>query len=528
MKKTFRVLLVYPNIPGMLVISVAIGLFTRLLRDAGFEVELFDATLHTLDKSVSPLKRVEFAQARKFSYEKDLGIELHSDLIESFVHQVEQFKPDLLAISLVEDAVHQCLLLLDAVKDKNIPHIVGGIFPTSAPDMALENPQINRICLGEGEEALLELAQRLRDGKPTDSIKNTWVKKNDGTIIKNPIGQPLDINTSVIPDYSLFEEKRFYRPMGGKILKTIPLEMYRGCPYQCTFCCSPMWDKFYKQHTHHVFHRRKTIDRVIAEVDYLVQQHHPELLYIIDDTFLARPIEEIESFVAAYKPYCIPFWMNTRPETITEYKMKLMKEINCYRISIGMECGDEQFRQTVLKRHISNQEFPKRMEILRKSGIPFSINNIIGFPGETRDLIFKTIELNRRIKGYDSITVSIFTPYHGSELRDRCINEGYLDKNSLTGHTTMSSMLAMPQLTSEEIDGLMRTFCMYVKFPKTWWPYIEEAELFTPQGNNIFTTLNTIYHDVFFSKNQYVHTQNKIDWNNLEQTILKKEVTIKT
>ena len=524
MKKKFRVLLAYPNIPGMLVISVAIGLFTRILKNAGFEVELFDATLHTMEKSVSPLKRVEYAQARKFDYQKDLGIELHADLVDSFTAQVEKFKPDLLAVTLVEDAVHQCLMLLDAVKDKNIPHIIGGIFPTSAPDMIISYPQVNMICLGEGEGMLLQMAERLRDGKNIDDIPNTWVKKSNGTIIKNPIAKPIDINDDAIPDYSLFEEKRFYRPMGGKILKTIPLEMYRGCPYQCTFCCSPMWDKFYREHAQSVFHRRKTVDKVIQEVDYLVKEYSPELLYIIDDTFLARPIEEIEEFVEKYKPYSVPFWMNTRPETITEHKMELMKEINCYRTSIGMECGDERFRRGMLKRSISNDEFPKRIEILKKSGIPFSINNIIGFPDETRDLIFKTIELNRKIKGYDAITVSIFTPYHGSELREICIDKGYLDRNSFTGHTTEASMLDMPQLTSKQIEGIMRTFSMYVKFPKKWWPHIEEAEKFTEEGNNLFTKLNKIYHDVYFSKDQTIKVpEGDINWKKYETTLVKED-----
>lgn len=525
MVKKNRVLLVYPNIPGMLVLSVAIGLFTSILKKAGFEVDLFDATLYTDEKSVSPLKRVEYAQARKFSYEKDLGIELHSDLIKAFVEKVETFKPDLLAISLVEDAFHQCLGLLESVEDKKIPHIIGGVFTTASPEMVMSYPQINMICLGEGEEALLEIAERIRDGKNTDDIKNTWVKQKNGKIKKNPIAPPININDDLMPDYSLFEDKRFYRPMGGKILRTVPLEMYRGCPYQCTFCCSPMWNYFYRDHTQKVFSRRKTVDRVIEEIDYLVKEYNPELLYIIDDTFLARPLSEIKDFVSKYKKYSIPFWMNTRPETITEEKVALMKEINCYRISIGMECGNQKFRKEMLKRSISNEEFPKRIEILRKSGINFSINNIIGFPDETRDLIFETIDLNRKIAGYDAITVSIFTPYHGSELRKVCIEKGFLDKDSLTGHTTEASMLNMPQLTSQNIHGMMRTFCMYVKFPKNWWQYIERAEKFTEEGNKIFNRLNNIYHDIYFSKDQDNTSEEDVDWRELEQTVLKKEIT---
>ena len=94
--KKFRVLLVCPNIPGMLVAPIAIGLFTTILKKAGFEVDLFDATLYEDEPSVSPTKRVEYLQARKFSYKKNLGIELKPDVIGSFVSKVDSFKPGLL------------------------------------------------------------------------------------------------------------------------------------------------------------------------------------------------------------------------------------------------------------------------------------------------------------------------------------------------------------------------------------------------------------------------------------------------
>jgi radical SAM superfamily enzyme YgiQ (UPF0313 family) len=524
MEKKFRVLLVYPNIPGMLVISVAIGLFTSILKKSGFEVDLFDGTLFTMDRSVSPLKRVEYAQARKFSYEKDLGIKLKSSLVEEFVSKVESFKPDLLAVSVVEDAFHQCLTLLDSVKEKNIPHILGGIFITASPGIAISYPQINVICLGESTKILLQVAERLRDGKNIDNVPNLWIKKSDGTIIKNPIAPLEDINEEIFPDYSLFENVRFYRPMGGRILKTIPLETYRGCPYCCTYCCSPMWNRFYMKNNRGIFYRRKSINRIIKEVDYLVKEYNPELFYIVDDTFLARPEEEFKEFVQKYKKYSIPFWMNTRPETITEEKMKFLKGINCYRMSVGLECGNEEFRKKKLRRNISNEDLIKKMEILRKSNIPFSVNNIIGFPDETRELIFETIELNRKISGYDALTVSIFTPYHGCELREESIKKGYLDPSSFTGHTTESSLLNMPQLSSKEIDGLVRTFCMYVKFPKEWWHYIEEAEKFTTRGNKMFDKLNKIYHHIYLSKDQFSKiSEEDIDWDKLEKTSLKIE-----
>jgi len=517
--KPFRVLLVCPNIPGMLVLPGAIGIFTTIFKKAGFEVDLFDATLYEVAVSVSPTKRVDYLQARKFSYKKNLGIELKPALISSFRARVDSFKPGLLVFSVVEDAFKQAIDLLDAIKDKNIPHILGGVFTTAAPEQAIAYPQIKIIGLGEGENAVLEMAERLRDGLAFDDIPNTWVKKDDGTIIKNSIGPLVDIN-KVMPDYSLFEETRFYRPMGGKILKTVPLETCRGCPYQCTFCNSPMWNEFYHNKCGTIFLRRKNIDRLIEEIRYLVKEYTPELLYIIDDTFLARSIEELREFAKKYQEFKIPFWMNTRPETVTQEKIDLLKEMNCYRISIGVECGSEEFRKNKLKRFSSNKEILENMELMAKSGLVFSINNMIGFPDETRELIFETIELNRQFSNYDSFTVSIFTPYHGTKLREEAVQKGYLDANTITTHTTSSSLLRMPQLSIEAIDGLMRTFTMYVGFPKTWWPYIERAEKFTPEGNEIFKKLSKIYQDVYLTGDQFHKSKKAPNWDELVKQII--------
>lgn len=493
----------------------AMGLFTSILKKAGFELDLFDATLYRADVSVSPEKRVDYLQARKFSYKNNLGIELRPDLIGSFKAKVNYFNPDLLIFSVVEDAFSQALSLLDSIKDKNIPHIVGGVFVTASPEKAISCSQIKMIGLGEGEETVLELACKLRDGRDISNISNVWIKKDDGSIIKNSVRPLVDIN-KIMPDYSLFEEVRFFRPMGGRILKTVPLETARGCPYQCTFCDSPMWSEIYRNSHKEIFLRKKNIDRLMEEIKYFVKEYNPELIYVIDDTFLARSDEELEAFVEKYKEFRIPFWMNTRPETITQKKVDLLKEMNCYRMSIGVECGNEQFRRDKLKRFGTNQDILRSMEILSKSGIAFSVNNIIGFPDETRELIFETIELNRQFSGYDSLTVSIFTPYHGSKLREEAIQKGYLDREIITTHTTSSSLLNMPQLSAKEIDSLMRTFTMYVGFPKKWWPYIRQAENFTPEGDKIFQKLSKIYSEVYFSGDQFSKDKMSPDWDKLE------------
>ena len=158
-----------------------------------------------------------------------------------------------------------------------------------------------------------------------------------------------------------------------------------------------------------------------------------------------------------------------------------------------MESGNEDFRKKELRRNVSNKKLLEYFEIIGRSGISYSINCIIGFPGETREMIFDTIKLVKHIKGYDAITVSIFTPYRGTELREKAIERKWLDPSAFTVHTTASSMLNMPHLSARQIDGLMRTFPLYVEFEESMWPELEKAERFEADGEDAFSKYSVMY-----------------------------------
>ena len=498
--KDFRVLLVYPNLTMMLVPSLAIALFTGLLKKAGYEVDLFDTTHYLSEEKSNPDIREEYLQHRPFDV-KDLGVRLKTDIVGDFVKKVDDFKPDFMIVSVVEDTFIQACELLESVKEAKIPHLIGGVFITAAPGLALSYPQVQMVGRGEGEETILDVAERVRRGESCEDVPNVWIKRPDGTVISNEMSPLVDINKP-LPDFSLFDEARFYRPMGGRIFKTVPLETYRGCPYSCTFCNSPMQMEVMRDNKLGNFMRRKHIEGVREEIKYLIDKYDPEYLYFIDDSFLARPDAEIRAFIEMYEEFKLPFWCNTRPENVTEERLALMKSVNADRVSYGMECGNEEFRQKVIKRHPTNEDIIKQFDIIARGKIAFSINNIIGFPDETRELIFETIELNRQLWGYDSLSVSIFTPYHGTELRRLAVQRGYIEDSIITKHVASSSLLNMPQLSSQEIDGLLKTFQLYVRLPKEDWPKIRLAEGNTEEGDRAFAELQEKFRQKFLGGTQ--------------------------
>jgi anaerobic magnesium-protoporphyrin IX monomethyl ester cyclase len=486
-----RVLLVYPNLPLMLVPPLSIGLFTRILKEEGHEVGLFDTTEYGDEKtSFHSENRAKFLQARNVFSQKNLSCKDHNSMIEDFKQKLDTFKPQLLLYSSTEDTFKRALELMRISNPYKIPTVIGGVVVTADPEWVISFPEVSMIGIGEGEEVVREISYRIANNIDLSDTLNLWIKKED-KVIRNPMRPYVNLD-NYLPDFSLFDPMRFERPMGGKMHISIPIETYRGCPHNCGFCNSPMHNKMAKS-LGRVYLRRKSTKAIKENIELLKKTYGVNLLYFTDDSFLARPKQEIDDFIEMYKQYKIPFWFNTRPEHCTLNTLKRLKEVGLFRVSFGIESGNEEFRRKYLNRQISNEALKRCFEIIYKSKVEFSVNFIIGFPYETRNVIFDGIRLAKFIKGCDSLTINIFTPYRGTPLRELAISANFLDKDSWTAHFTEGSNLHMPQLPPQQIKGLLRTFPLYVEFDESKWNEIEKAEQFTEEGDGVFNKYSDLY-----------------------------------
>ncbi len=496
MIKNFKVLLVYPNLTMVNLLPTNISILSAYLKDKGFQVSLFDTTLYRNSRKTQDEIRAEYLQVREVDLSKYGVFYKDTNVFDDFKKKVKEYQPDLIAVNAVEDTYKLGVLLLKCVEKFNIPNIMGGIYPTFSPEEVIKEDCIDMICIGEGEEALVELCEKMAKNEDYSLVKNIWVKHND-KIIKNSLRPLIDLNTLLYADFSIFEKERFYRPMQGKIFKMVPIEIDRGCLYNCSFCAAPTLRKFYRKLELGNYFRKKRIEKVINEVLYHKEKYGADYIYFNCETFLSMTEDELYEFSKLYRKIGLPFWCQTRIETITEKKIKLLEEMNCNRMSIGLEHGNEEFRKKLLNKHFLNEDVLKAFNILKKSSIPVTVNNMIGFPDETRELVFDTINLNRRINA-DSISVYIFTPYRGIPLREVCLKKGYIDNHSSTATLIYDTVLNMPQLSREEILGLMRTFCLYVKLPESEFYKIRLAEKADEKGNKMFQELRNIYYKQYF------------------------------
>jgi hypothetical protein len=198
-----------------------------------------------------------------------------------------------------------------------------------------------------------------------------------------------------------------------------------------------------------------------------------------------------------YQDIKLPFWCQTRTETVSEYKFKKLKDVGLHRITFGMEHGNEKFRREVVKRNYLNKETIELMKIPSDLGITFSVNNMIGFPGETRELAFDTIEINRNFKS-DDCSCSTLIPFSGTAIRQLAESKGLIKPDTICTITNADEegIMDMPQWSKKEVAKLRKTFAMYVKFPKSRWPEIKKAE----DDSKLHSKLSAEFIDTFWSE----------------------------
>ncbi|MFA4859295.1 radical SAM protein [Methanoregula sp.] len=498
--RKFRVLFVYPNTMMATLLPINISLLNACLQREGIDTKLFDTTFYHTEEINFEQKKVQLLQIKKFSYQ-DTGVKFkETNIFDDLNTMIAEYQPDLIAFTIVQDTLNLTKDLVSHIRHWKIPTIAGGVAVTFSPEEILAIDGIDIICVGEGEGALVELCRKMSRQEDYSSVQNLYCKTPNG-IVRNTIRDPVDLDSLPFINYDLFDKERIYRPMMGKIYAMLHVELDRGCPYFCAYCGAPELKKQYKEKTGCNYYRQKSTDRIIDEMKYLCDKYNPGYIDFDSETFLARPVPELKQFAERYKKEIkLPFWCQSRPETVTDEKIAILKDMGCKNLQFGVEQGNEEFRKKVLNRSHSNAQMLAALKTVEKYQIEYTVNNIIGFPGETRELVFDTIAINRLINP-TTMNVYLFTPYKGTQLFDYCVENGYLDKDAEVHQLLDSTELKNQPLSYAELKGLQRTFPLYAKFPESDYDLIRRAEVFDDEGNRIFEELKAKFYEKVFKMN---------------------------
>jgi len=416
-----KILFVYPNIvESPKDISNGIATLSAVLKNKGHETSLIDTTFKLSD--------------------------------EEILTKAKSFNPDLIAITTAANDFEYASGIANLLKKNlKVPLIAGGFHPTIAPEEAISKKSFDMICIGEGEQALLELVTNLENKKPITKIKNLWFKKN-GKIIKNPV-RPLiqNIDSIPLPDREIFDYHKYLEWNHG----TATFLSTRGCPFNCSYCINHFLMKLYARRG---YVRFRSINSLFKEIKQVLKIYKDKVRNIefYDDTFTLDE-ERVREFCKRYPiEIGIPFNINVRVNAANPKLFRLLKDAGCVRVSIGIESGDEYIRNKILKRNMSDQQIINTFKAAKKAGLKTYSFNMIGIPFETKKSIEKTINLNRKCKP-DYIGVSIFNAFKGTEIYSVCQKNNWLRKEYAKSYFRESNV-KHPNFTLSQLKRIRNNF----------------------------------------------------------------------
>jgi radical SAM superfamily enzyme YgiQ (UPF0313 family) len=342
--------------------------------------------------------------------------------------------PELLGVSLTTRQWLRGRQLIGAIRAHlDVPVIAGGLHPTFSPEVVLGSPGFDYVCLGEGEEPMLDLVEALASGSNTDKIANIWARGGDRPPLRPPLA-PLDRVPFLARD--LLDE-----PLG-----TVHMTTQRGCPFPCTYCAARMYNELYAG-TGEDYGRRRTHTSVLTELFQLRDQGRLGYVIFLDDTFTINHSWVME-FCRVYGDQVrAPFSLHARVETVNEQLLHLLAEAGCRQITYGVESGSERVRRQIMRRQVTNDRFKQVFQWTREAGILLTANFMLGLPDDVQQTLDLAEELNVVDLGY-----FVFYPYPGTRLFNVCVEKDFLPADYLERPANhRQSILNLPDLSQADI-----------------------------------------------------------------------------
>ena len=401
---------------------------------------------------------------------------------ENLEKKIEIFKPDFVGYSIITGDQNFYDEINKKLKSRfRFFSIAGGPHPTFFPEF-LEESSFDSICRGESEKAI----QQFLENPSSSQISNFWFKKN-GKIIKNEV-QNLEVNLDNIP----FPDRTIFS--GLSEIEKGPIKHFiasRGCPFNCAYCFNKSFSELYEGKGNRV--RFRSVDNLLEEIKQVKSFSPTKFVYFQDDTFTLNQ-KWLEEFAEKYsKEIELPFHCHVRANTLTKSKVRALKEAGCYSVHIAAETADDKLRNEILSRNMSKEQILSASNLLKRYGIKFMLQNIIGIPEGSLEKDLETLELNIQCKP-DYSWVSIFQPYPGTRLGKLCQEKGYYtgDFKNLGNNFFDSSKLNFSEEYKNQLSNLQKLFDLFVEYPELY-----KSSIFKPLINVNHNIVKEVYKEIY-------------------------------
>jgi magnesium-protoporphyrin IX monomethyl ester (oxidative) cyclase len=472
--------------------SIPLGLMylAAVLDKAGYVVELLDAFI------------------TDFKPQKNGDIVTVGMPFSQIEEEIRSRKPDVVGISgPFTSQVGNALKVSELAKkvNPNILTVVGGPHVSTVPEKFLEEAKtVDVAVIGEGEYTLLEVVEYFEGKKLLSDILGIAYRQNGRVILngRRPFLENLD--ELPYPAYHLVDMEYYLtNKIGYRSFQKRAISMVtsRGCPFNCCFCSIHlhMGKKF----------RAHSAEYVLNHVKYVVDTYNVKNVFFEDDN-LTFDLKRFEAICNGLIDGKIKIGWDTpngvRADHLNMPLLEKMKLSGVISVFVGVESGDQEILNRVICKSLDLSRVVEFAKNAKQIGLKTGAFYIIGFPGEKKENMQRTVDFALMLKRKYDVGMHLFTatPSFGTRLYEQCVENNYLEADlswssfgSSARHPLGRSLIHTDDFTPQEVKEIAKqalkkykrlSLIYYIKNPKKTLQTIRRRpQLFSKYLKNLFS-----------------------------------------
>ena len=383
------------------------------------------------------------------------------DTEKDILNRIENFKPDIIGISIrnIDNSVgfNTCFLIEEIkIKTTDIckrhftgPIVIGGASVGINPEEILEYLDLRYAIYGDGEFALLEFVNRIKNGSSLSGLNGLVIRENGNIIEKNPQYFLPDLNK--IP----FAKPYKYLDLAKYKLNnsTVQIQTKRGCPLKCSYCSYNSIEGY--------TYRFRSPQIIKNEIIDLVTNSGIKNIDIVDSIFniplnhAKIVLKEIIDSGVKLKSLC----MVLNPKYIDEEFVELIKKIDNVEIQIGAESLNDGVLQKMGKDY-TQEDIIRAAKLLKQSKIKSVLwFLLLGAEGESYQSVNETFRILGKIVSIGSVVfIGIgLRVYNGSPISKRL----KLQNNNITDDNFLLPYTYKPELINLDTISILSNIAFF-------------------------------------------------------------------
>ncbi len=385
------------------------------------------------------------------------------------------YEPDIIAYSMNFSTQHDFFVRCEERLKPLWPNsimIAGGAHATNITKDLFEQSEVDFIVRGEAEDAIVKMLDLIAAGKTdqASSIQGIYCRETIQDDQPLKICEYPDLEQLPTPCWHIFDMPRYVEKYSETFVhadrrNSCSIMTSRGCPFHCTFCSSftlhgrkmryfgPEWTKKAVMELYDTY----------GVTEFVIQDD----MFTVHRERTVEMLTELQSLPVPDMALSVKNALSVN--TLDDSVIDALAATGLETAYIAVESGSEHVNHNIMKKRVKLDKVPGIIEKFRERGVPTCCFFIMGFPGETREMMDEGIAFAESINS-DWCTFNAVKPLVGTPLYDEMLAEGYIDHTPEYWAQTAYGLREFDtkEIDKEELNDLLYDANIRINFLKNY------------------------------------------------------------